>query len=342
MDTLDWEKEWADYFEAFIKKHYNNQLKQLIYLGHSCKVELSLERLKNNREAVEWMYISNHPGLTKKIIEDNLDCPWAWPFISWQEFIDINFIKKYRNFPYNWTAVSTNKSITAQDILDNPDLPWCEVGISRNPNVNLQTILDHPEINWRKDFFSENINVTMDIVIANPDFGWSMERLSYNPNITIEYILARGLYNFNWYVLSSNEAITMDIVMEHPDLPWEWLGLSSNPNLTIDFIKANKASFDNQSITTICNNSISMKLIKDNLDLFNLDMDGIKWNKNINMEMFNAYVKYCNLSELLHKSFQEDKEAFMERKKKEWIKEIYPYMVHFLPPEIVNHIMKYL
>ena len=46
-----------------------------------------------------------------KFVEDNLDKPW------------------------NWGYLSSNPNITVDIVLAHPDIPWNWVGLSRNPNI---------------------------------------------------------------------------------------------------------------------------------------------------------------------------------------------------------------
>ena len=38
--------------------------------------------LKHRNKQLNWSNISNHPNLTMEMIQNNLDIPWEWYFIS--------------------------------------------------------------------------------------------------------------------------------------------------------------------------------------------------------------------------------------------------------------------
>ena len=108
----------------------------------------------------------------------------------------------------------------------------------------------------------------------------------------------------------------MDIIRENPDKPWDWYGISNNPNITWDIIQENPdKDWDWYSIS--CNPNITWDIMRDNPDK-PWDWYGISNNPNITMDIIRENLdKHWNWNNISRKTFQKDKESFIEDAYKE-------------------------
>ena len=79
-------------------------------------------RNKSRYESQEWYEISQNQNIHMEDIENNLDLAWNFFYISRNQNLTIDFIKKYEN-KLSWTYVSSNKNMILDIIKSNPDLP---------------------------------------------------------------------------------------------------------------------------------------------------------------------------------------------------------------------------
>ena len=73
-------------------------------------------------------------------IEDNMDKPWDWDWISRNPNLTMEMINANPDKPWNWYYISQNPNITMEMINANPNKPWLWDGISRNPNLTMEMI----------------------------------------------------------------------------------------------------------------------------------------------------------------------------------------------------------
>jgi hypothetical protein len=62
--------------------------------------------------------------LTWEIIEDNLDLPWHWGWISEHPCVTFEIIKDNLHLKWKWYHILRNPNITYDIIQENPDMPW--------------------------------------------------------------------------------------------------------------------------------------------------------------------------------------------------------------------------
>ena len=92
---------------------------------------------------LNWQYLSQNPGINLDNIEQNINLPWDWEFISLNPNITINFILKYVEKNWDWHYLTYNPNITMDIIEQNINLPWDWNILAINPNINLEFILNH-------------------------------------------------------------------------------------------------------------------------------------------------------------------------------------------------------
>lgn len=176
---------------------------------------------------------------------DELDCP-----IIYQD-IDINFIKKNRNYLKNIIAIAS-RYINPKDILENLDM------------------------NWNISEMCKNEKITISIVKKLIEKGY--DNIIDWDSTTYHKLL-------DWDELSYNEAFTWKDIINNKDLSWNYRNIFMSGIVTKDIIENNIGNFYDGCIN-IFNNSLNF-----NVDsLFynkNLDLDYIfniykkKFDKNI-------------------------------------------------------------
>ena len=107
-----------------------------------------------------------------KIFRDQVEHEWKEKF--WK-FIEDNLDK-----PWSWRWLSQNPNITFDIVLAHPNKSWDWNGLSRNPNITFDIVLAHPEQPWDWYWLSLNPNITFDIVQSHPNKPWNWRNLSRN------------------------------------------------------------------------------------------------------------------------------------------------------------------
>jgi len=111
-----------------------------------------LTRTKQYRENVKKQWALKYWDF----INDNLDKPWDWNWISKNSNITWNIIRENPDKPWDWGWISWNPNITWDIIIENPDKPWEWEGISDNPNITMDIIRENPDKPWDWIIISEN------------------------------------------------------------------------------------------------------------------------------------------------------------------------------------------
>ena len=133
--------------------------------------------IDNKDQDMCWSYISEHPNLTMKDINDNPDKPWDWKEMSGNT---MKYINEMPDKHWNWYYISENPNITMKFINDNPDKPWDWSWVSRNPNITMEDIFDNPEQPWDWTYISMKRSLTMKDILDHPEKPWSWYYISCN------------------------------------------------------------------------------------------------------------------------------------------------------------------
>ena len=117
-----------------------------------------------------------------KFIENNIDKPWDWKWLSQNPNITFDIILAHPDKSWNWYWLSLNPNITFDIVLAHPDKPWKWGwdGLSCNPNIAFDNVLAHSDKPWNWSWLSSNPNLTFDIVLVHPNKPWDWRELSYN------------------------------------------------------------------------------------------------------------------------------------------------------------------
>jgi hypothetical protein len=104
------------------------------------------------------------------IIEQNLDQPWDFKYVSLNPNLTFEFIQKYRNkFILWWDFISEHKCITWEHIQNHPELFWSCYGIFCNPNITMDIVEQYFDKKWKNCFIDTNINLTFEFVLKHQD-----------------------------------------------------------------------------------------------------------------------------------------------------------------------------
>ena len=116
-------------------------------------LHITIETLKKYpKKKWSWSELSISYNITLKDIENNIDLPWPFCYMSSNPNLTIEFVKKYSNKRWDWECVSSNPNITMKDIENNSNLPWNFNYISDNPNLTIDFIEKNIDesFNWNR------------------------------------------------------------------------------------------------------------------------------------------------------------------------------------------------
>ena len=94
------------------------------------------------------------------MIENHLDKPWNWGYLSCNPNITMYIIEKYPDKPWNWGWISNNPNITMDIIEKYSDKPWDWKWMSENKFLYNKIVYDR-ELNKDIHVRKNNINGIM-------------------------------------------------------------------------------------------------------------------------------------------------------------------------------------
>lgn len=171
---------------------------------------------------LHWYWISKHPNITWKYIQDHPEYPWEWDGISENPNITWDIIKNNLDKPWNGEGISSNPNITLDIIYNNPNKIWNLRGIAKNPNITWQMIHENMEKStWCIEEISLNPNITWRMITTYPDFHWDFKLLSRN---TFDSKIKDRKYNIgpltdyhNQLIMFNNMTMTISSDNEHEE-----------------------------------------------------------------------------------------------------------------------------
>lgn len=145
-----------------------------------------------------------------KDIENNMDLPWQWKFVSSNPNLTMDFIKKtlkpslfyeLKHLINNKFCISDGggvvKNMKKYNIWN-----WSE--ISNNININLNDIKDNMGFDWDWYVITKRKDITMENIKNNIQLPWNWISVYENPNLTVEFVK----YLFDEQIININDLNT--------------------------------------------------------------------------------------------------------------------------------------
>ena len=80
----------------------------------------------------DWDYIAFNPNINLKNIKENIDKPWNFYKLSYNQSVTIDILNNFINREWDWDSLSENKNLTIEFINENMDKPWNLSKLHRN------------------------------------------------------------------------------------------------------------------------------------------------------------------------------------------------------------------
>lgn len=147
-----------------------------------------------------WNIISSHKNIKLNDIENNMEYPWVWKYVSLNPNLTLKFIKKYPYKSWNWNFISKELNITYEEFEEpgNMYLFWNFELLSVNPHItfkfikkyykhykykfNNNNLLKNPFIYQKQLFITQKYKEYMAIYKIKQ---WWLHKILYNPRHTI-------------------------------------------------------------------------------------------------------------------------------------------------------------
>ena len=222
----------------FVLRHKQKFIDIGGFAGLSCNPSIKIEDIENNMDLPwDFQFVSRNPNLTTQFIENNGELNWAWASIYSNPSVGLDFIECVDwNCAYHGRCISQNPKLTIKLVKDYPNIKWCMKEVSLNPNIFPEDIDNNPELHWDWRFVAMNPNITFDFVKKhkNKPFNWFM--ISLRDNINMKMIQENPDILWDWTGVSRNPNITLEIILKNLDKPWNWVSLHSNPSMKLEWI----------------------------------------------------------------------------------------------------------
>lgn len=168
-------------------------------------------------------------------IEKDENLNWNW--LSRIQWIDIDFVLKYKNKPWNSFILSYNSSISKEDKEKTKHMFTWHKPMGSVKSMEEYNLLrsEVPKNSFQQrllllNFFCNDKNIVNDVELY-PDFPWDWSEISTNLYITEEFVL-KYRHNFDFNFLSANKAMSISFIKNTFDfLPWDNEYIFLNPNL---------------------------------------------------------------------------------------------------------------
>jgi hypothetical protein len=334
---------------------------------------------RNPTAPINWGSLSLNPNITLDIIDNNIGHPWDWDTISSREDVTIEFYKKHENKPWNMKNLSELANLW-EDISINTS-KYCVFMATYNPRITLEFIERHLDIYLKHDWYISKILtmkiVTLEFIEKHINkFDDYIYKLSSNPNLTLEFMKNHPK---NWNMSRFSTVVAPEIVANNPSIQWDWQKLSArpefspkeypntwhwhayscNPNFDFDNVPDDKLSdldwlhisrwlkipdiekylkyisWSHMSISAY----ITMDFIRKNPQ-YPWVFSSIKNNNpNCDIELHKLHVP--NSYDRMKQHFKADKEAFIERRRREFTALMCMWKLGY-PNEIIHEIYAWL
>ena len=109
-----------------------------------------------------------NPCITMEIINNNLDKPWDWEYISMNPNLTMEMINNNPDKPWNWNYISENPCVTMEMINNNPDKrwDWCYINWKKKPNTQFYfNYISPKKNNYDKEMYCKKNIKTINLLI---------------------------------------------------------------------------------------------------------------------------------------------------------------------------------
>lgn len=234
-------------------KNYKNQLNHLLITDIDFIIE-------NKQSQLNWNLLSSVVHIDD--IMRHSELPWNYVFVSENPTLTIKIVKNRLHLKWNWPAISKNDNITKIDIQKNENLPFDWQNVAQNKNIDIKFVCKYINHFYNSDCWinlSQNVAFTLDdvyqyVIVRKNDINdivytppGTKACLSYtmvkNDNITYwyihDYLNNYDFVSYNSYVFENEN----DINSFCKYLPWSFTYAQRTMMMT--------TQFDNQKINLI-------------------------------------------------------------------------------------------
>ena len=198
-----------------------------------------------------------------------------WNHISYNENINMNFLKKYIDRNFDWDIII--KNISLYDLLtlikyNNNILYKCNILdklkiISYYESIYIEDTINELEkyiimskeelyrfilnnknnkkLNW--NLLSQNEKIELSFIENNLDLDWNWSFIKYRYDITPVFIFDNKdkWIDLDWSYFVKAPYITLDIINNNPDMKWNYYYIYDNPNIKLNDIINDFSNYKN-------------------------------------------------------------------------------------------------
>ena len=218
---------------------------------------LPLEKYKARTKEKFQAYVSRYA--------EDLTINFSWGWVSRSPYIDLDFIRKWRDKSWCWWFLSANPSISLEDkIKTKAEFPWRWAEIINNfQDYELVKDQVFSIESFSLGFSHENKNIIEDVE-KYPNFPWNWVAISNNVNISEDFAVKYKKQLIPEY-LAGNKAISIEF-LRTSSWPLRWIANNQNVNDQTFHLLFDKKSFKcnecRDNLTS--NHGISMNFILSN------------------------------------------------------------------------------
>jgi len=178
IDNMDEDWDWEEVINHFGKKCPE----RIINYAKSIGIITIYTNLDGHEIYPDYRHSLNRT-ITWKFIQDHINYPWDWDFLSKNPCITWEIIRDNPDRKWNSSNVSMNPNITLDIILDNPEYGWCWYYVSMNPNITLNIVRSHLHLPWNWGSLSTYMKLSAFDVYKNQDLPWEYSGLYFNTHL---------------------------------------------------------------------------------------------------------------------------------------------------------------
>lgn len=173
-------------FTINIFEKYRAKVLNWIFLSKNSDI-MTLEFYKKYAHRIEINRVCHYSKYIIDIINDNPDDNWKWNHVCRNQYINIDFVKKYIHKPLDFNSLSCNPAIKLDDIIANPSLDWKWESISMHPELTVSFFTRYSYRDWNWKFINKYQTFSIEIQdiiknIAATTIQRQLRICMYNPN----------------------------------------------------------------------------------------------------------------------------------------------------------------
>jgi hypothetical protein len=218
---------------------------------------------EENRNTLNWAFITNNLNVTFNYMITHKDFPWHWHIADNKADFDVTAIITHDDILWDWSKLSCSKKVPLQFIIENKNKPWSWNAVCAAKTITVEIINNNPDIPWVWHDLQDQHGVAEHIIMKYIDKPWDWlriyddynktknpefynllknlfeEKMLLSPNQTqMEYFYDEDEEEHTWSeIISRSSFLTPELLLKYKHLQFNWNMVTKNKQIPLDFIK---------------------------------------------------------------------------------------------------------